>query len=108
MGSMTMHDAVQRALDAEPCGERDKAVAALALLYADEIDACEEGALKDVGPKLLQALEALQMSPRARAIAKKGAAADGPARQSKMDELRERRARKNPGPNGTTAVDTTA
>jgi len=101
---MNMQQSVQRALDTEQREPRDEAVAALALAYAAEIDAGEEGILDKLGPKLLASLEALQMSPRARAIAKRGAAADAPARKSRMDELRERRARKN----GTQAVDTTA
>lgn len=87
-----MHAAVTAALLIEPPAERDRAVAALALTYAEQIDAM--GDLTKLGPSLLGALEALQMSPRARAVAHgKGGQNAAPAK-SKLDELRDRRARK--------------
>jgi hypothetical protein len=57
----------------------------------------------DLGPKLLAALEALQLTPRARAAAMKGGAAGEPAK-SPLDELRARRARRH----SAEAVDATA
>jgi hypothetical protein len=46
----------------------------------------------DLGPKLLAALEALRMSPRARAAAMKGGKDDKPT--GRLDQLADRRARK--------------
>lgn len=65
--------------------DRDRAVAELALTYARDIDG--GGDLAKLGPALLAALEALQLSPRARKVVK---ADDQPA-ISKLDQLAERR-----------------
>ena len=51
----------------------------------------------DLGPKLLAALEALVLSPRARAAAKK-AVSDAKPAGSPLDQIAERRARKRPAP----------
>lgn len=100
MQGVSMHEAVKKALAFEPPAEQDLAVAALALQYASEIDSGEADLAK-IGPPLLAALEALQMSPRARAIARKGGAQPNGAGTGKLDELRARRARKD----GTASVD---
>lgn len=86
--------AVRATLDQFPPDPRDRAAAALALTYVSEIEM--GGDLTKLGPSLLAALEALQLTPRARAIAEKGKrndASTGP--RSRLDELRERRARKD-------------
>lgn len=99
---MSLQESVQDALNAKPIEPRDKAVADLALTYATQVD--EGGPLEKLGPPLLAALEALGMSPRARAAATRGGKPDDAERKSPLDELRERRARKN----GAPALDATA
>lgn len=71
--------------------ERDRAVAELALTYARDIDAGAD--LSKLGPALLAALEALQLSPRARKAVKID---DKPA-VNPLDQLAERRAGKGRG-----------
>lgn len=79
----------------------DRAAADLAASYARAID---EGAeLQKFGPLLLAALEALLLTPRARAAAMKKGTDDEPT-PNPLDELRERRARRN----GTPAMDATS
>jgi hypothetical protein len=73
---MSMADSVQAALGADPIATTDVAVAQLALLYADTIDE-DPAMIKDLGPKLLAALESLQLSPRARALARVHALSKG-------------------------------
>lgn len=77
-------------------------MAALALTYAAQIDdtggECEEcgrhgGDLTKLGPALLAALDALLLTPRARAAAKKAVSSDQPA-ANQLDVLATRRARK--------------
>ena len=58
----------------------------------------------DLGPKLLAALDALLLSPRARAAAQKGMKQSGKPGASRLDELRERRARKHGSPTGDAAT----
>jgi hypothetical protein len=96
---MSMADAVEAALAADPPADQDQATAALARLYAETIDAEGDAAtIRDLGPKLLSALESLQLSPRARALARvhslTGKDPDGPTAPGRLDELRSRRARK--------------
>lgn len=91
---VSLHEEVEAAINAGPVSNRDRATAALALTYATEIDAGAD--LAKLGPALLSALEALQMSPRARASVKKVVTDDKPA--SRLDELRDRRARKGRAP----------
>jgi hypothetical protein len=98
---MTMRQAVDAALEAAPPAEADKAAAELARKYADEIDAADEGEFTKLGSGLLACLEALQMTPRARALARKDGNKDDKPTGNKLDELRAARARKN----GTALVD---
>ena len=74
--------------------EMDLPLIELALSYAFAID--EGGDLQKLGPPLLGALEALHLSPRARAAAMKGAKTNAPVSSGNpLDELRDRRARKS-------------
>lgn len=80
---------MRESLASEPNGSVDAAARELALTYAQQID---EGAdLSKLGPALLACLEALLMSPRARAAAKKAVTSDQPA-ANPLDQLAERRA----------------
>jgi hypothetical protein len=94
---MSMSEAVAAALAADPPADQDTAVAALATLYAATIDDQGDAAtVKDLGPKLLAALESLQLSPRARALARLHALTEkGPIDAANpsggLDELRARR-----------------
>jgi hypothetical protein len=71
--------------------DSDYPAAALVVKYAQEIDKGNLATLAKVGPLLLNVMESLQMTPRARAVAAKG---QGNAKSSsaKIDELRQRRA----------------
>jgi hypothetical protein len=100
---MSVREEVEAALDHEPVSARDRATATLALTYAAAIDGhepCEEcgchgcGDLAKLGPALLACLEALLMSPRARAAAKKAVTTSEPA-ANPLDQLAGRRARKS-------------
>ena len=99
---MSLREEVEAALDAEPVSGRDRAAAALALTYAGRIDGdvkCEDcggpaGAdLTKLGPALLAALDALLLTPRARAAAKKAVTSEQPT-ANPLDQLAGRRARK--------------
>jgi hypothetical protein len=70
----------------------DLAAAALALALASEIDL--GGDPVKAGPVLLRVLDALQMTPKSRAVAQRGGPGEPAAARSPFDELRERRARK--------------
>ena len=83
-------------------GSRDLAAAELAQAYATDIDL--GGDLVKLGPGLLRVLDALQLTPKSRAVAQKGGTVDPAAQPSQLDELRARRARKSDPP----AVDPTA
>jgi hypothetical protein len=79
----------------------DAAAAELALTYAQQID---EGAdLSKLGPALLACLDALLMSPRARAAAKKAVTTSEPA-ANPLDQLAAARSRRGRTP----AVDAAA
>jgi len=67
----------------------DQAAVQLALTYAAAVDAGEP--VEKVGPPLLAVMEALGMTPRARAALAKGVTSAGPS-ASPLDELRARRA----------------
>jgi hypothetical protein len=90
---MSLVSTVTEALGALEPDARDGATRALALLYAEQIDA-DPVTLEVLGPKLLSTLEALGMSPRARASATKGPPG---ATRNPLDELRERRAQRVSG-----------
>lgn len=87
--SATLEQSVRESVSAMP----DKAAVELALTYAREIDL--GGDLSKLGPALLACLTSLLLTPHARAQAMKGVqgASDKPA--SRIDEVRERRARKS-------------
>jgi hypothetical protein len=91
---------VKSAVEAGGIDLRDQAAVDLALTYAAAIDdvggECPDcgrhGAdLAKLGPALLAALEALHMSPRARAAVKKAVTDDKPA-ANPLDQLADRRA----------------
>lgn len=99
---MSLREEVEAALDAEPVSNRDRATAALALVYAERIDGkvrCEDcggpiGAdLTKLGPALLAVLESLLLSPRARAAAKK-AVTDAKPAANPLDQLAAARSRR--------------
>jgi len=77
--------------------------AVLALEYAEAIDA--GGDLAAYGPKLLSCLDALLLTPRARAAVKKVMEPDDSQPASPLDELRARRAARQ---RGASAVDAAA
>jgi hypothetical protein len=86
---MSLHESVRSGLDQlEPLDARDRAAADLALAYAQALDE-GDAELDQLGPKLLAALTALQMTPAARSAALKGSAAPP---TSPLDELRAKRA----------------
>ena len=80
----------------------DAAAASLAVAYARAIE--RGGDIGKLGVGYLRVLDALQMTPKARAVAQKGGPGDAPAAPSRLDELRARRARKR----DTATVDPTA
>lgn len=93
---MSLTESVQAGIaELEPLDVRDRAVAELALLYAEHLDDDADWAdklrdpLAELGPKLLAALTALQMTPAARKAVLAGQA---PPTASPLDELRARRA----------------
>ena len=85
---MSLEQSVTESLEALEPDARDGAARDLAVTYARELDTSPE-LLAELGPKLLAALDALGMTPRARAAATKGT--PGTARNP-LDELRARRA----------------
>lgn len=93
----TLEDSVTRA--ASKIVGRDVAVRDLALTYARAIDT--GGDLTKLGPPLLAALEALQLSPRARKAVTPIA---GQPKTNPLDELASRRA----GKRDTAALDSGA
>lgn len=83
---------------------RDGAMVELARTLAAGIDAYPSDMAK-LAPQLANVLDALLMSPRARAsVTRKGVTPDGPHLDS-VDELRQRRSARQ---HGTTAVDSAA
>lgn len=83
---------MRSALTAKPPAASDVATAELALVLAIAIDA--DGADPRLSTALLAALEALQMSPRARAQAHRGGVNDGKPTGNPLDQLAAARARK--------------
>lgn len=93
-GEFSLVAILKECYETEPYKPQDKALAHLALAYAEAID--NMGDLPKLGPALLTALESLQLSPRARAIVKKGVTTNEQRpKVNPLDELRERRIRKN-------------
>lgn len=91
--------------DAAPAAKYAKAIAWLERLDDEDETAAghvdtirtalaEHSVASDLGPKLLAALEALLLSPRARKVAMKGGTDGKPV--SRLDQLAARRARKGP------------
>jgi len=78
-----------RAVASETKDGVDKTARQLALNYATRIDD-DPDTLTDLGPKLLSALEALNLTPRSRAVSlAKGVKPDEPS--SALDQLRAKR-----------------
>lgn len=82
-------EAVTQGVEGLTLKPADQAAVRLALVYARAIDE-GDAAVEKAGPPLLAALEALGMTPRARANMK-GVTSDGPV-ANPLDELRARRA----------------
>ena len=100
---LTLADAVTAALENVKTTPADGGAVRLAGVYAAAIDA-DPSQVGKLEPGLLAALEALGMTPRARAaIAGKGAK-DAPS-GSRLDELRQRRRARV---DGSSAVDSAA
>lgn len=85
-----------------PTTDSDRAAVALARVYADAIDAGDDGAVKDLGPKLLAVLDALGMTPLARSTIKRGTSggpSTGPDGETELQRRRrakrERRSREH-------------
>ncbi|WP_433117112.1 terminase small subunit [Micromonospora sp. CA-246542] len=92
-----MESAFKAASSIEPAADRDKAAVELGRTFAEQMDLEQDAAtLIKLGDSYLRVLEALQMTPRARALAQKGMKGNDPVKpQSRLDELRERRSRKS-------------
>jgi len=99
-----LKDALEEALGEMKFGVRDKAAVELAKNLAGQMDVEEDSTLLlKLGDLYLKTLEALQMTPRARAMAQKGVPVnDKPA--SSLDQLAAARARKS----GAAIVDASA
>lgn len=85
---MPLAESITKAVAGLELTAADQGAAALAVRYAQELDA--GGELDKVGPLLLAVLESLLMTPRSRAAAVKGGTGVSPPR-SPLDELRARR-----------------
>lgn len=87
---MSLFQSVERSLNSATLLPADEGVRELALTYAKSID--EGGDLDKLGARLLAALDALGLTPRARAAILKGANDERPdGHVSPLDELRKRR-----------------
>lgn len=91
-----METATLRAIGEARLGPVDLAAAGLALTVARDVDLGAD--LSKMGPVLLRVLDALQMTPKSRAVAQRGGPGEPAAARSPLDELRERRARKHGAP----------
>ena len=94
---MTLVDSVRAAIaELEPLDVRDRAAADLAIMYAKGIDEPfdwgdkQRDPLAELGPKLLQCLVQLGLTPAARKAAT--TPADQGPKRSPLDDLRKRRA----------------
>lgn len=103
--SGTMSQMATAALQEVTIADTDLAVAGLIIKYAAEIDKGTMATLAKLGPLMLQAMEALQMSPRSRAqLTKKDSENGGTGTKpsgSALDELRNKRLTRQ---NGTPPV----
>jgi hypothetical protein len=109
MPDMTLRNRVDEALQAVELQPSDVAAVALARRYADEIDRWEQhsadpeyeggNGLKEYGPKLLQALDALGLTPKARRAATRpeGGTGGGASKRNPLDEVRAQRERRITG-----------
>lgn len=93
-----MEKAVIESIRAALLSDRDRGVAMLARKYAAEIDL--GGDLVPLGAGMLRVLEALQSTPRSRAVSQRGGNRDDNG-GDELDDLAERRARKS----GAASVD---
>jgi len=80
-------------------GGEEAAAAKLAQQYARTIDEANPGkdyasAIRWLGPELLKVLESLGATPAAKAAIKRGEPQQQPAQVSKLDQLREARAKR--------------
>ncbi len=91
---MGMEQSVRASLEALEPDTRDQAARDLAVMYAGELDVNPE-AIGELGPKLLAVLEALGMTPRARAAATK--VPPGGVVRNPLDEMKARRAARAAG-----------
>lgn len=99
-----MQAELEQALATLDLGAGDAAAVALARLLAAEIDS-DEADVEKLSPRLLAVLDALGLTPKARAaLTKRGGSDDKPA-SDPLDELRQRRSARQ---RDTAAVDTTA
>lgn len=89
MFAVPLIDVVTAAIATTPIDGRDRAAAELARTYAHDIDS--GGDLAKLGPALLATLEALHMTPRARAAVRKAAEVTGAKPANPLDELKQRR-----------------
>lgn len=92
---MSLVKAVEQAVEVLALTPADQGAVRLALTYAQAIDLGEP--VEKVGPPLLAVLEALGMTPRARAAITKGGTSASPS-ASPLDELRAKRAARQRGP----------
>lgn len=92
----TLRDALLFALARVDVEDRDQATVALAMSYAAAIDA-NPASLADFGHRYLRALDALMLTPQARAHAARGVNADQRTEVSPLDELRARRRARGDG-----------
>lgn len=93
---MAIKESLAQVFRDTPPDARDLPLAELALVYAGQIDEYPETNTEILGPKLLQALDALGLTPKARRIVGKGpSSSEQPA--DELGALRIRTAaRKNP------------
>lgn len=92
MTYVKLASSVRKALSTLGTPGIDTAAAELALAYARAVD--NGGDLEKIGPLLLNVLESMLMTPKARAAVVKGAR-DDTSRKSPLDELRARRDARN-------------
>jgi hypothetical protein len=89
----SMEDALQETFDETPGTKKDKAIRELALLYAQALDE-QKLPLEVGGPRLLQALDHLLLTPKSRRMTAK-TRTDGDANKpgtNPLDELKRKRA----------------